>query len=71
MSNIWQGVVDDNLAQVGDIVECASVTEFKVKDVKKCRITKEWLYSLENTKNKKVQNYIPEIELSKVNGVEL
>ena len=64
-------VIDGNLAQIGDIVECASITEFKVNRVKRCRVTKEWLYSLENTKSKMVKTHIPEANLSKINGVVL
>ena len=71
MSKIWKGVVGDNLAGIGDTVEVASVTEFNVKSVKKCRVTNEWLYTLENTKSKQIKSYVPEIELSKINGVTL
>jgi hypothetical protein len=71
MSNVWEGFVGDNLADVNDIVEAASVTEFKVKNIRKCRVTREWLYSLENIKSKKVTDCVPESELSKVNGVRL
>ncbi len=69
MSNIWQGLIGDNLADIGDTVELASVTEFKVKSVKRCRVTSEWLYTLENMKNKQVKSCVAEINLSKVNGV--
>lgn len=71
MSNIWQGLIGDNLADINDIVELASTTEFKVVSVKKCRLTKEWLYTLKNTRSKKVTDCVPEVELTKVNGVDL
>jgi hypothetical protein len=71
VSNIWQGLIGNNLANIDDTVEVASTTEFKVIGVKKCRVTKEWLYTLKNTKSKKVTDCVPEIELSKVNGVSL
>ncbi len=71
MSNVWEGFVGDNLADIGDTVEAASVTEFKVKDVKRCRVTNEWLYTLENIKNKQIKGHVPEVELSKINGVTL
>ena len=71
VNNIWEGLVGDNLADVGDTVELASVTEFKVKSVRKCRFTNVWLYTLVNTKSKQIKGYVPEIELSKINGVTL
>ena len=71
MSNVWEGFVGDNLADVGDTVEVASVTEFNVKSVKKCRVTNEWIYTLENMKSKQIKGHVPEIELSKINGVAL
>lgn len=69
MSNVWQGLIGDNLAAVGDIVEVASITEFRVLQVNRCRVMGEWLYTLENVKSKKVNCQVQEINLSKINGV--
>jgi hypothetical protein len=69
MSNIWQGLVGDNLAVIGDVIEVASITEFRVLQVGRCRLTNEWLYEIENVKSKKVTKQVQEINLSKINGV--
>lgn len=68
MSNIWQGFVGDNLAVIGDVIEVASITEFRVLQVSRCRVTSDWLYKIENVKSKKVTNQVQEINLSKING---
>lgn len=69
MSNIWQGFVGDNLAVIGDVIEVASITEFRVLQVSRCRVTSDRLYKIENVKSKKVTNQVQEINLSKINGV--
>ena len=69
MSNIWQGFVGDNLAVIGDVIEVASITEFRVLQVSRCRVTSDWIYKIENVKSKKVTNQVQEINLSKINGV--
>ena len=69
MSNIWQGFVGDNLAVIGDVIEAASITEFRVLQVSRCRVTSDWLYKIENVKSKKVTSQVQEINLSKINGV--
>ena len=71
MVNLWQGFIGGNLANIGDVIECGSVTQFEVLRVKKCKATNDWLYTLRNTRSKKIINYVPEIELSKINGVDL
>ena len=71
MGNLWQGFMGDNLANIGDVIECGSITEFEVLKVKKCKVINDWLYTLRNTRSKKVTDCVPEVELTKVNGVDL
>ena len=71
MGKIWQGFIGNNLANIGDIIECGSITEFEVLRVKKCKVTNDWLYTLRNTRSKNIIDYVSEIELSRVNGVDL
>lgn len=70
MSDIWQGLIGDNLASVGDIVECASVTEFEVVSVIRS-LSDGWLYTLKNTVNKNLIAGVNELDIDKINGIKI
>ncbi len=57
-----------SLAKPGDKIECASTTIWTVKEVKLCKVTKQYYYSLSRSKEGMVLKYVPEIEINKVNG---
>jgi len=57
-----------SLAGPGDTIECASTTIWIVKEVKLCKVTKQYYYSLSRSKDGMILKYAPEIEINKVNG---
>ncbi len=60
-----------SLAKPGDKIECASTTVWVVKEVKQCKVTKQYHYSLSRSKDGMILKYVPEIEIDKVNGVKV
>tara|TARA_R110000868_G_scaffold210375_1_gene460377 strand:- start:14486 stop:14701 length:216 start_codon:yes stop_codon:yes gene_type:complete len=71
MSSVWQGLIGSNLAKVGDIVECASISEFEVISFKRAVLSDEWVYSLKNKANNNTVSGVCESELDKINGVKI
>lgn len=60
-----------SIAKPGDKVECASPHTWVVKEVRQCKVTKQYHYALSRSKGGMILKYVPEIEIKKVNGVKV